>query len=246
MYKILERKQLADKIYYMVVDAPRVAKACLPGQFVIVKMDEIGERIPLTICDYDREAGTVTIVFQIVGASTERMSALEEGDAFQDFVGPLGCPSELVEEDLEELKKKKIMFVAGGVGAAPVYPQVKWMHEHGIDVDVVVGAKNHDMLILEDEMKAVAACVLGGISLSGGVGSVIGSSVGAIIMASISRLLVFMGFGSTYDNAITGIMLIVIVVADALMQRRSAEMNRRQRLAARTAGTANEKGGAES
>ena len=96
------------------------------------------------------------------------------------------------------------------------------------------------------EMKAVAACVLGGISLSGGVGSVIGSSVGAIIMASISRLLVFMGFGSTYDNAITGIMLIVIVVADALMQRRSAEMNRRQRLAARTAGTANEKGGAES
>ena len=94
MYKILERKQLADKIYYMVVDAPRVAKACLPGQFVIVKMDEIGERIPLTICDYDREAGTVTIVFQIVGASTERMSALEEGDAFQDFVGPLGCPSD--------------------------------------------------------------------------------------------------------------------------------------------------------
>ena len=95
-------------------------------------------------------------------------------------------------------------------------------------------------------MKAVAACVLGGISLSGGVGSVIGSSIGAIIMASISRLLVFMGFGSTYDNAITGIMLIVIVVVDALMQRRSAEMNRRQRLAARTAGTANEKGGAES
>ena len=156
MYKILERKQLADKIYYMVVNAPRVAKSCLPGQFVIVKMDEVGERIPLTICDYDREAGTVTIVFQVVGASTERMTALYEGDFFQDFVGPLGCPSELVEEDIEELKKKKIMFVAGGVGAAPVYPQVKWMHEHGIDVDVVVGAKNHEMLILEDEMKAVA------------------------------------------------------------------------------------------
>ena len=119
-------------------------------------MDEKGERIPLTICDYDREAGTVTIVFQVVGASTERMTALYEGDFFQDFVGPLGCPSELVEEDIEELKKKKLMFVAGGVGAAPVYPQVKWMHEHGIDVDVVVGAKNHEMLILEDEMKAVA------------------------------------------------------------------------------------------
>ena len=110
MYKILERKQLADKIYYMVVNAPRVAKSCLPGQFVIVKMDEVGERIPLTICDYDRKAGTVTIVFQVVGASTERMTALYEGDFFQDFVGPLGCPSELVEEDIEELKKKKLMF----------------------------------------------------------------------------------------------------------------------------------------
>lgn len=156
MYKILERKQLADKIYYMVVKAPRVAKACLPGQFVIVKMDEIGERIPLTICDYDREVGTVTIVFQVVGASTERMTALYEGDSFQDVVGPLGCASELVAEDIEELKKKKLMFVAGGVGAAPVYPQVKWMHEHGIDVDVVIGAKSHEMLILEEEMKAVA------------------------------------------------------------------------------------------
>ena len=246
MYPILKAEKLADKIYLMVVEAPRVARACEPGEFVIVKMGEEGERIPLTICDFDRQAGTITIVFQTVGASTEKMSTLKAGDAFHDFVGPLGNPSEFIHEDVEELKKKKYLFVAGGVGAAPVYPQVKWMHEHGIDVDVVVGAKNHDMLILEDEMKAVAACVLGGISLSGGVGSVIGSSVGAIIMASISRLLVFMGFGSTYDNAITGIMLIVIVVADALMQRRSAEMNRRQRLAARTAGTANEKGGAES
>lgn len=156
MYKILERKQLADKIYYMVVDAPRVAKACLPGQFVIVKMDEIGERIPLTICDYDREAGTVTIVFQIVGASTERMSALEEGDAFQDFVGPLGCPSDLIEEDIEELKKKKIVFIAGGVGTAPVYPQVKWLHEHGVDCDVIMGSKTKDLLILVEEMRKVA------------------------------------------------------------------------------------------
>ena len=156
MYKILERKQLADKIYYMVVNAPRVAKSCLPGQFVIVKMDEVGERIPLTICDYDREAGTVTIVFQVVGASTERMTALYEGDFFQDFVGPLGCPSELVEEDIEELKKKKIMFVAGGVGAAPVYPQVKWMKEHGIDVDVIIGARTKDIMILENEMREVA------------------------------------------------------------------------------------------
>ena len=156
MYKILERKQLADKIYYMVVDAPRVAKACLPGQFVIVKMDEIGERIPLTICDYDREAGTITIVVQEVGASTTKMGELKEGDYFRDFTGPLGCPSEFVEEDLETLKKKKMLFVAGGVGAAPVYPQVKWLREHGIEADVIVGSKTKDMLILEDEMKAVA------------------------------------------------------------------------------------------
>ena len=111
MYKILKAEKLADKIYLMNVHAPRVASHCQPGQFVIVKMDEKGERIPLTICDYDREAGTVTIVFQVVGASTERMTALYEGDFFQDFVGPLGCPSELVEEDIEELKKKKIILL---------------------------------------------------------------------------------------------------------------------------------------
>ena len=156
MYQILERRKLADKIYYMVIKAPQISRSCLPGQFLIVKMDEAGERIPLTICDYDRENETVTIVFQVVGASTMRMSELYEGDAFQDVVGPLGRPSELIEEDLENLKQKKIIFVAGGVGAAPVYPQVKWMHEHGIAVDVVVGAKNQEMLILEEEMKQVA------------------------------------------------------------------------------------------
>ena len=156
MFKILKAEKLADKIYLMDVEAPRVARACEPGEFVIVRMDEIGERIPLTICDYDREAGTVTIVFQIVGASTKRMAELQAGDAFQDIVGPLGRPSEFVSEDLEVLKKKKMLFVAGGVGTAPVYPQVKWLHEHGIDADVIVGAKNHDLLILEDKMKAVA------------------------------------------------------------------------------------------
>lgn len=156
MYKILKAKKLAEKIYLMDVEAPRVAKGCQPGQFVIVKMDETGERIPLTICDFDREAGTVTIVFQIVGASTQRMSSLKAGDAFMDFVGPLGCASEFVDEDIEDLKKKKMLFVAGGVGAAPVYPQVKWMHEHGIDVDVIVGSKTKDLIILEEEMKAVA------------------------------------------------------------------------------------------
>ena len=156
MYKIRKAEKLADKIYLMDVEAPRVAKHCEPGQFVIVKMDDKGERIPLTICDYDREEGTITIVFQTVGASTEKMAQLKAGDSFRDFTGPLGCPSELISEGIESLKNKKILFVAGGVGAAPVYPQVKWMHAHGIDVDVIVGSKTKDMLILEKEMEAVA------------------------------------------------------------------------------------------
>ena len=121
MYKILNAEKLSANVFLMDVEAPRVAKHCLPGQFVIVKMDEVGERIPLTICDYDAEKGTVTIVFQPAGASTTRMAQLKAGDYFEDFVGPLGQPSELCHEDLEELKKKKIVFVAGGVGTAPVY-----------------------------------------------------------------------------------------------------------------------------
>ena len=156
MYPIVRREKLADKIYLMDVKAPRVAQYCEPGQFVIVKIDEEGERIPLTICDYDREEGTITIVFQEVGASTVKMSALKEGDSFRDFVGPLGCASEFVAEALASLKKKKMLFVAGGVGAAPVYPQVKWLHEHGIEADVVLGAKTKDMVILEKELEAVA------------------------------------------------------------------------------------------
>ncbi len=156
MYQIMKAEKLADKIFLMDVHAPRVAQHCQPGQFVIVKMDEKGERIPLTICDYDREAGTITIVVQEVGASTTKMGGLKKGDYFRDFTGPLGCPSEFVNEDMEILKNKKILFVAGGVGAAPVYPQAKWLHERGIDADVIVGAKTKDMLILEDEMKAVS------------------------------------------------------------------------------------------
>ena len=129
MYKILEARELAANIYLMVVEAKRIAKRCEPGQFIIVRTDEGGERIPLTICDYDREKGTVTIVFQPVGASTKKFAKLKTGDAFRDFTGPLGCPSEFVKEDIEDLKRKKILFVGGGVGAAPVYPQVKWLHE---------------------------------------------------------------------------------------------------------------------
>ena len=121
MYPIVRREKLADKIYLMDVKAPRVAQYCEPGQFVIVKIDEEGERIPLTICDYDREAGTITIVFQTVGASTERMAYLQEGDAFQDFVGPLGCASDLIDEDIEELKKKKILIVVPPIFISPSY-----------------------------------------------------------------------------------------------------------------------------
>ena len=156
MYKILKVEQLNPVVLLMVVEAKRVAKSCQPGQFIIVKLDEKGERVPLTICDYDREAGTVTIVFQPIGASTQKFAHLKAGDSFRDFVGPLGRPSDLVEEDIEELKKKHILFVAGGVGTAPVYPQVKWLHEHGIQADVIVGAKTKDLVILEKEMEAVA------------------------------------------------------------------------------------------
>lgn len=156
MYKIVKKRVLAENLYLMDIEAPRVAKASNPGQFIIVKMDEKGERIPLTICDYDKEAGTVTIVFQTLGASTKVMATYEEGDCFADFVGPLGMPSELVEENLDELKKKNILFVAGGVGTAPVYPQVKWLESVGAKADVIIGAKNKDIVILEEEMKAVA------------------------------------------------------------------------------------------
>lgn len=156
MYKIIKAEELTTNIYLMDVEAPRVARTCQPGQFVIVRMDEDGERIPLTICDYDADRGTITIVFQVVGAATEMMRHLQTGDSFHDFVGPLGCASEFVNEDISSLKNKRILFVAGGLGTAPVYPQVKWLHERGIDADVIVGAKTKDLLIMEEEMKAVA------------------------------------------------------------------------------------------
>lgn len=153
IYTIVKKESLTDSIYLMEVKAPRVAKNCYPGQFVIVKMDEKGERIPLTICDYNREAGTVTIVFQAIGASTGLMAQYEEGEAFRDFTGPLGHRSELIDTPADELSKKNILFVAGGVGAAPVYPQVKWMKENGYYADCIIGARNKDLIILEDRMK---------------------------------------------------------------------------------------------
>ena len=156
MYKILKAEFLAGNIFLMEIEAPRVAKSCEPGQFIIAKIDENGERIPLTISDYDRERGMVQIVVQVIGASTKKMSELKTGDYLEDFVGPLGCPSDLVTDDIEDVKKKMILVVAGGLGTAPVYPQVKWLHEHGIAADVIVGAKTKDLVILEKEMQEVA------------------------------------------------------------------------------------------
>ena len=153
MYEIVEKKQLAESIYFMNIKAPRVAKAAKPGQFIIAKIDEKGERIPLTICNYDKDKKIITIVFQVVGESTRRMSWLNKGDYFRDFVGPLGVESQFVNEDISCLKNKRILFVAGGVGVAPIYPQVKWLNSKGIKADVIIGAKNKDMLIFENEIK---------------------------------------------------------------------------------------------
>ena len=156
MFRIVEKRLLAPDIWLMNVEAPRVAKAAQPGQFVIVRGTDDGERIPLTVADYDREQGTISIVIQAVGASTPKIVALEEGGALADFAGPLGQPSEFIHETPEALRARKFLFIAGGVGAAPVYPQVKWLHEHGVEADVIVGARNREMLIITDELRKVA------------------------------------------------------------------------------------------
>ncbi len=155
MFEIVNKKYLGPNAYMMEVVAPLVAKKAMPGQFMIVRADKDGERIPLTVCDFNRETGIVTIVYQTVGAETERMNRKEVGDCFADIVGPLGNPSDLCDLSIEELKAKKILFIAGGVGTAPVYNQLKWLHDNGIDVDCIQGAKTKDLLIFKDEMKAV-------------------------------------------------------------------------------------------
>lgn len=156
MFRIVEKRTLADNIYLLRIEAPRVAHSALPGQFVIVRVDEQGERVPLTIADYDKEDGTVTIVIQAIGVSTRKLCTLGEGDYIADFAGPLGNPSEFVHLSEEELKSRRYLFVAGGVGTAPVYPQVKWLYEHGCKADVIIGAKSASMLIYTEEMAKVA------------------------------------------------------------------------------------------
>ena len=155
MSKIVRKEILSPVITLMEVEAPRLARSAKPGQFLIVRIDEEGERIPLTICDYNRERGTVTIVTQAVGASSREICSLKEGEAFTDVVGPLGQPSEFIHLPDEELAKMSFVFIAGGLGTAPVYPQAKYFHQKGARVDVILGAKTADLVILEKEMSGV-------------------------------------------------------------------------------------------
>lgn len=151
----MSKEYLARNIISMDIRAPRLAEKARPGQFLIVKMHEHSERIPLTVCDIDAEHGTINIVFMVIGRSTLDMEELEIGDEFDDVVGPLGQPSEFIHENPEKLKKEHFVFIAGGVGTAPVYPQVKWLVEQGVEVDVVIGARNKELLILEEQFKAL-------------------------------------------------------------------------------------------
>lgn len=159
MYPILKKEQLSENVYSMEIEAKRVAASCLPGQFVIVVADKYAERIPLTIADYDRDQGTITVVVQAVGKSTKKLGRLGAGDALRDLVGPLGHPSDLVNKPIEELQQMQMVFIGGGLGNAPIYPQVRWLHEHGIDVDVIMGARSGDLIFWEDKMRAVAGNV---------------------------------------------------------------------------------------
>ena len=154
-FEILTKEMLTPTICRMSVYAPLLAKAAQPGQFLMVRADEKGERIPLTVSDYDREMGSVTIVTQQIGVSSGEIISMEVGDCFADVVGPLGLPSEFVNMSAEEIKAQRYVFIAGGVGTAPVYPQAKWLHERGAAVDVIIGAKTADLLIYKREMAGV-------------------------------------------------------------------------------------------
>lgn len=148
VYEIVTKKSINSQVELMEVHAPFTARKCEPGQFIILRVDDEGERIPLTIVDYNREAGTVTIIYQVVGYSTKLLSKLEEGDCIHDFVGPLGQPTELKQH-------KRVLGIGGGVGAAPLYPQLKKLKEMGVSVDVIIGGRSNEYIILEDEFKAV-------------------------------------------------------------------------------------------
>ena len=154
MFKILAKKELSPNVYAMTIEAPRVARKAQPGQFIILRIDEEGERIPLTIADFDREKGTILLVFQTIGASTMELAAMNAGDSLLDFVGPLGQPS--------VIKKMEgtVVVVGGGIGVAPTYPIARAMKEAGNKVIAIMGAKTKDILIMEDMMKQVTDEIL--------------------------------------------------------------------------------------
>ena len=148
-YKIVKKNVLNPQIFLMEIEAPLVARKAEPGQFIILRIDEYGERVPFTIADFDREKGTVTIIVQIVGKTTKDLAAIEEGETILDFAGPLGMPTPLE-------GKKKVAVIGGGLGTAIAYPQAKKLHNLGADVTVITGFRNKDLVILEEELKAVA------------------------------------------------------------------------------------------
>ena len=152
MYKIIDKKILNRAVELMVVHAPYVARKCRPGQFIILRVDEEGERIPLTIVDYDRQAQTVTIIYQIMGYSTKRLAKKNIGDTICDFAGPLGEPSVLK-------KHKKVLGIGGGVGAAPLYPQIKTLTKMGVQCDIIIGGRSAEFVLLEDKFKALGCNV---------------------------------------------------------------------------------------
>ena len=153
MYRIQKKESLNPTVTRMVVEAPLVARRAQPGQFIILRVDEEGERIPLTIADFDREKGTVTIIYQVVGATTEKLNHKEQGEFLQDFVGPLGRATET--EGL-----KRVAVVGGGVGTAIAYPVAKKLHDVGCHVDLIVGFRNKDLVILEDEFRAASTSLI--------------------------------------------------------------------------------------
>ena len=148
LFQIVEKKKLNDAVVMVRIAAPLIAKKVLPGQFIIFRLDEFGERVPLTVADYDREGGTITLIFQIAGETTRQFSQLEAGDTILDLVGPLGVPTELPEGT------KSVCVIGGGVGCAIAYPQAKRLHSLGLEVDTIVGFRNKDIVILEDEFRA--------------------------------------------------------------------------------------------
>ena len=209
MFRIVSKRMLTPSISLMEVEAPRLAAAARPGQFLIVRARQQGERIPLTICDFDPLRGLVTLCTQAVGASTRLINALEAGDAFTDVVGPLGRPSEFTEWPDEKLRGTRFLFVAGGLGAAQVYPQVKYLHARGARVDLIAGARTAELIILEEELRAVCdrlyVCTDDG-------------SLGekALVTGVIARLL---AEGNRYDQAVAiGPMIMMKFTALALKE----------------------------